>query len=232
MQEQNQISKSSSLQWIAKQEETLSLSRKIISGETNLAIIEMGCSIEKTLSMPNIRSVFKDDNGPVAFSVVNVLTTRFIDSFGFSTKLNPSQIETLTVDTLENFAYESLEDIILFFKMARSGKFGATMKGVDSNLIFGDWFPKYLEFKSQAREVAYTKQKSEFNSVTTNVDALLKTYKRRDERVFEQKVIEFVDRITNDIDRQMLEDLIVDWSKDPERLPYISILKKKRLVIK
>ena len=58
-----------------------------------------------------IKSVFKGDAGQIGFSVVNVLVTRFIDSFGFSTKLNPTQIETLTVDILENFQYETLEDI-------------------------------------------------------------------------------------------------------------------------
>ena len=74
----------------------------------------------------------------------------------------------LTIDTLEHFSYESLEDIILFFKMARTGAFGSTKKGVDSNLIYGEWFPAYLEKKAQIRETNYTTEKSNRNNNNNN----------------------------------------------------------------
>jgi len=140
-------------------QKTLDFSKEIINGNVNVSVVEMGLTINKCLEKPNIRIVFKDEFAQVGFSVVKVLVIRFMESFGFSTKMNDSQIDTLTVDTLEKFSYESLEDIVLFFKMARNGSFGTTNRGVDSNLIYGEWFPKYLEKKSELREQSYLKQK-------------------------------------------------------------------------
>lgn len=197
-----------------------------------MALIEMNLSVEQTLSKPNIRTVFKNQNGTIGFSVVNVLVNRFINSFGFSTKLSNDQIEILTVDTLENFKYESLEDIIVFFKMARTGKFGSTMKGVDSNLIYGTWHPAYLDLKADLREQKYLKEKNALNSKKITFEDVQKTYSKNQEKNFEKRVIDFVEEITKDIDRQILEDLIIDWEKDPARKPYLNILKKKRITIK
>lgn len=197
-----------------------------------MALVEMNLSIDQTFSKPNIRTVFKNENGTIGFSVVNVLVNRFINSFGFSTKLSNDQIEILTVDTLENFKYESLEDIIVFFKMARTGKFGSTKKGVDSNLIYGEWYPAYLEQKADIREQQYQKEKNALNSKEITLEDVRKTYSKHQEKNFEKRVTAFVEKITKNIDRQILEDLITDWEKDPARKPYLNILKKKRITIK
>jgi hypothetical protein len=228
----NQANKSLQLQWTARLEETLNLSKSIISGNAQMALVEMNLSIDQTFSKPNIRTVFKNENGTIGFSVVNVLVNRFTNSFGFSTKLSNDQIEILTVDTLENFKYESLEDIIVFFKMARTGKFGSTKKGVDSNLIYGEWYPAYLEQKADIREQQYQKEKNALNSKKITLEDVKKTYSKHQQKNFEKRVTAFVEKITKNIDRQMLEDLITDWEKDPARKPYLNILKKKRITIK
>lgn len=211
-----------------KWETTLNLSKNIVSGLANMPHIEMGLTIQQTFNSPNIRSVFKGENGSVGYSVVNVLVKRFLDSFGFSSKLNESQIEVLTVDILETFAYESLEDIILFLKMIRQGKFGTTNRGVDSNLILGEWLPKYLDLKADLREQNLIKENNERNAKQISFEDVKKAYKKPTEKV----VSDYVDKITTNIDRQMLEDLITDWEKDPKRKPYVRILKNKRTVIK
>ena len=191
-------------------------------------MFEMGLTIQSTFSKPNIRSVFKGETAQIGFSVVNVLVTRFINSFGFSTKLDPMQIEMITVDTLENFAYESIEDILLFFKMARSGKFGTTKRGVDSNLIFGEWFQKYLEKKAELREQNYQKSKAETSRVQASDEDVAVTYKKIQDKLDTKKVEVYVDKITKDMDRQLLEDTILDWEKDPIKKKHIHILKAKR----
>lgn len=209
-------------------ETTLNLSKNIVSGLANMPHIEMGLTIQQTFNSPNIRSVFKGENGSIGYSVVNVLVKRFLDSFGFSSKLNESQVEVLTVDILETFAYESLEDIILFLKMIRQGKFGTTNRGVDSNLILGEWLPKYLDLKADLREQNLIKENNERNTKQISFEDVKKAYKKPTEKV----VSDYVDKITTNIDRQMLEDLITDWEKDPKRKPYVRILKNKRTVIK
>lgn len=192
----------------------------------------MGLTINETFDKAIIKSVFKGEAGQIGFSVVNVLVTRFIDSFGFSTKLNPIQIETLTVDILENFQYESLEDIIIFLKMARTGKFGSTGRGVDSNLILGDWFPKYLDQKAQIREQNYQKEKAQFSDSTNAVEqyyAKMRAKKAQDEK--ESKAKLEIDEMVKSMDRAVLEDTIADWERKEEMKPYLSYLKQKRLVI-
>ena len=46
------------------------------------------------------------------------------------------------------------------------------------------------------------------------------------------KIENRINEITKDFDRAMLEDLIVDWQKSPEKYPYLKYLKKKRKEIK
>lgn len=216
-----------------KRQKTLDLSKEIISGSVAIAPIEMGLTINQTFDKAIIRSVFKGEAGQIGFSVVNILVTRFIDSFGFSTKLNPIQIETLTIDILESFQYESLEDIIIFLKMARTGKFGSTGRGVDSNLILGDWFPKYLDQKSIIREQNYQKEKMQFSDSSNAVEqyyAKMRAKKSQEEKEAKTKLE--IDEMVKSMDRAILEDTIADWERKEEMKPYLSYLKQKRLIIK
>jgi hypothetical protein len=211
---------------------TITLSKAIVSGTAQLAPLEMNLTLSETLDQPTVRKVFSGDNATIGFSVVKVLVNRFIESFGFSTKLSESQIEILTIDTIENFKYESLQDIILFFKLARSGKFGSTKRGVDSNLIFGEWFPTYMEQKADLREQQYVKQKSEMNAQLVSIEDVKKHYEKLTEIPFVQRVKNYVDSITKDINREQLEVLIQEWESDEQKKPYIQILKSKRRSIK
>jgi hypothetical protein len=195
-------------------------------------MIEMGLAINQVFDKPVISSVFKNESGQIGFSVIRVLCKRFLESFGFSTKLSDTQVDTLTVDVLEFFSCETLEDIILFFKMARTGKLGSTNRGVDSNLILGVWAPAYLELKSIEREKIIEKEKKQHFQNEMDSESIQKVYKKLSEKTFVQKVEAYVERITKDFDRQMLEDLIIDWEKDPQRSPYVGILKKKRATIR
>lgn len=191
----------------------------------------MNLTIQDTFNQPIVRKVFSGEGAVIGFSVVKVLVTRFIDSFGFSTKLSETQLEILTVDTIENFKYETLQDIILFFKMARSGKFGSTKRGVDSNLIFGEWFPMYMEQKADLREQQYVKEKSERNKSLVPIEEVIKNHQKLTEIPFVQKVKNYADKITEGINREQLEVLIKEWEEDPKKKPYTQILKVKRRTI-
>lgn len=192
-------------------------------------MIEMSLTLSESDNKAKMRSVFKGETAQIGFSVVKVLVNRFLESFAFSTKLNDSQVEILTVDTLENFAYESLEDIILFFKMARSGKFGSAKKGIDSNLIFGEWFPQFMEQKAILRE--QNQSKPELRQSATDED-ILSYRKKLWRKKIKDKVQAYVDDITKNMDRQMLEDFIIDWEKDNEKSEWVYMLKEKRKQIK
>ena len=153
---------------------TLDLAKNIVAGSISVSVLEIGLTVDKNLDKPVVRSLFKNENGAIGFAVVKVLVNRFIDSFGFSTKLSETQLEVLTVDTLEKFSYDSLEDIILFFKLARSGSFGTTKRGVDSNLIFGEWFPIYMEMKAEAREKKHLNEKKQTDNNLITIQLIQK----------------------------------------------------------
>jgi len=199
-------------------------------------MLEMRLKIVDTLHLPAIRGVFKGDHGQIGFSVVKVLVKRFMDSFGFSNKPTDSMIETITVDTLDKFTYETLSDIVIFFKMARSGSFGNTDRGVDSNLIFGKWYPMYLEQKSEIRENEYIERKNKINENLVSIEAVKKQYHENQEprrrKLYKQKVTKRINEITKEFDRQMLEDLISTWEKDESKKPYLNSLKLKRKSIR
>jgi hypothetical protein len=216
-----------------KQLATLDLAKNIVAGSVSVSVLEIGLTVDKNLDKPVIRGLFKNENGQIGFAVVKVLVNRFIDSFGFSTKLSESQLEVLTVDTLEKFSYDSLEDIILFFKLARSGTFGTTKRGVDSNLIFGEWFPIYMEMKAEAREREYIKNKKTITESTISIDDVKKSYEKiKPNNSFRERVLIYIDKITEGINRLELEDLIQAWSEDEQKKPYIRELKAKRQTIK
>lgn len=216
-----------------KQLATLDLAKNIVAGSVSVSVLEIGLTVDKNLDKPVIRGLFKNENGQIGFAVVKVLVNRFIDSFGFSTKLSESQLEVLTVDTLEKFSYDSLEDIILFFKLARSGTFGTTKRGVDSNLIFGEWFPMYMEMKAEAREREYIKNKKTITESTLSIEEVKKSYEKiKPNNSFRDRVLIYIDKITDGINRLELEDLIQAWSEDEQKKPYLRDLKAKRQTIK
>lgn len=192
----------------------------------------MNLTLTETIGKPVIRSVFKND-AESALGIITVIVTRFLNSFGFSTKHNEEQIDIISIDTLEHFSFESLEDIILFYKMARSGKFGATNRGVDSNLIFGDWLPKYLEIKSIEREKIITKKQNDYKSQPQiSVEEVYQTYRKNLIRNVKESSMDYINDFTKNMDRQMLEDTILSWSKDPELKNQVHLLKIKRRDIK
>lgn len=221
-----------------RKQESVQLVKKIGSGDLKLGSLELGLNISDTLQKATIKSAFRGQD-MLIYTFVTILVKRFVDSFGFSTKVNNNQIEIIAIDTLEKFSYETVEDIIIFFKMARSGRFGTTKRGVDSNLIFGEWFPKYLELKAEERENLKTIEKNEHKKDINNAAKVAYTYSKitekekfKQKQKFKERVKEYVDRETQNMDRQMLEDWIVEWEKDPQRKEYIDILKRKRREIK
>lgn len=81
---------------------------------------------------------------------IYVIIERFNDLVNVGKPLNQNQMIQLSLDLFERFGGESLEDIALFFKMARNGDFGAIQR-LDSITIML-WVSKYFDLKIEARE--------------------------------------------------------------------------------
>lgn len=212
-------------------ESILSFSKKIAENPVVLIQCERELTIAGNLKKPIIKKVFKNEP-QLAFVTAKVIVNRFLNSFAFVSKLTDEQIDIMTVDALDNFSYETLGDLILFLKMVRQGKFGSAKRGVDGNLLFGEYFPKYMEIKSIERE---RNRNNEINAKYTNpfvTKQLQVTYARDSKRRNRKEFQKEIDATVKNFDRQMLEDMIFDWEKDPKRRPYVNELKKKRKEIK
>ncbi|GGG47212.1 hypothetical protein BXY58_0616 [Epilithonimonas arachidiradicis] len=72
-------------------------------------------------------------------------------------ELEGYQIQVLAGDIYEKFKTDSLEDVVLMFKMARQGEFGKVYKCDTFEIM--DWANKYLDYKSATRERLILKKK-------------------------------------------------------------------------
>jgi hypothetical protein len=88
-----------------------------------------------------------------------------------------------------------------------------------------------MEQKADLREQQYVKQKSEMNAQLVSIEDVKKTYEKLTEIPFVQRVKNYADSITKDINREQLEVLIQEWESDEQKKPYVQILKVKRRTI-
>ncbi len=72
-------------------------------------------------------------------------------------ELEGYQIQILAGDIYEKFKTDSLDDVVLMFKMARQGDFGKVYKCDTFEIM--DWCNKYLDHKSATREKLINKKK-------------------------------------------------------------------------
>ena len=68
------------------------------------------------------------------------------------------QIQVLAGDLYEKFKYDTIEDVILMFKMARQGEFGKIYDCKPPEIL--SWASQFFEYKSIEREKLIGKQKA------------------------------------------------------------------------
>lgn len=197
-----------------------------------LLMLESELEIKQTLNAVNIRKLASVIDRVNVIKALTYLTTRLANSFNVGKNLSLEQSTIIAIDLFEIFAYESLEDVLLMYKMVRQGKIGDGKDfKLDSQNIFHKWVPAYLELKAEAREAEVLRQKKEFNRINEviSLEDVRKTYEKLSRP---QRIKDYIDDATQGFDRQMLEDLILSWSYMPEMKELLPELKKKRLTIK
>ncbi|KQT17405.1 hypothetical protein ASG31_08315 [Chryseobacterium sp. Leaf404] len=108
--------------------------------------MERSLTIAKCVSAPLLINQKAGENELI--KSIFLIIRRFNDLVNVSRKLNEDQMIALAADFYERFSGESLEDVMLFFKMARNGDFGDIYR-LDSIVILA-WVPQYLEKKIEA----------------------------------------------------------------------------------
>lgn len=200
--------------------------------ESELLVLESDLTIGKALEGTTLNKLSKDIDKINVIKSITFLTTRLADNFNVGKKFSTEQATLMAFDLFEVFGWETIEDVVLMFKMARQGKIGDGKDfKLDSQTVFHKWIPQYLELKADFRESNYLREKAEYIKDHNSVEKVTQKYKEIELKNFVKRVESFVEETTKDFDRQMLEDLITDWEKDEVRKPYVYILKNKRKTI-
>lgn len=108
--------------------------------------VERSLTIEKCVTAPLL--INQKANETELIKSIFLIIRRFNELVNVGRKFSEDQMISLASDLYERFSSDSLEDVMLFFKMARSGEFGDIYR-LDSIVVLS-WVQKYLEMKSDA----------------------------------------------------------------------------------
>jgi ribosomal protein S7 len=90
----------------------------------------------------------------------------------------------------------------------------------------------YLEKKSDIREQVIRKKENERKDRSIPISKVMKRHKKSLLRNITDKRLEYIEKLTKNMDRQVLEDTIDSWNNDRDLKPHVSLLKRQRRIIK
>mgnify|MGYP000073656786 CR=1 FL=1 len=126
---------------------------EFVSQERKLTLINAICGTP-------LRTLEKANQIETASKLI-FLIKRLNNLLNVGQKLNDLQIATLASDLLDFCQNETLEDMVILFKMARKGELGTKIYRLDSMVILQEWMPVYLDLKYQEKERELQRKKSE-----------------------------------------------------------------------
>ena len=94
------------------------------------------------------------------------------------------QIQVLAGDLYDKFKYDTLEDVIMMFKHARTGDFGKLYDCKPPEIL--SWCTPYLELKAEEREKLLAKEKRERRNAEDQQEPISEEAKKRFEDLFKQ----------------------------------------------
>jgi hypothetical protein len=148
---------------------------------------------------------------------VNVLTNIRVSvekcAMGLGISMSTTQVETLCLDILEVYKWDSVEDVQQCLKKARQGKygFGHHSRSALTMILVGDWMAVHLEEKAMLREneAAANLPQPEIFKSQEEVDAwykrgqeFLKELDRRKQALKDERLQEKKAHDTNEINYQ------------------------------
>lgn len=208
------------------------------NNEVGLIVFEKNLSLIKAIDGTTLKKLEKTVGEIGTITAICYLLNRFNANFNVGKSLSATQSALLAADIAEKYPYETIEDVVLMLKQVRQGILGDGKDyKLDGQNVLVKWMPEYLEKKYieferiKERETSSTQTENDIRS-----NAVHQFYeKRKAEKLRKEKEAQMhqeIDEMVQNMDRQMLEDTIVDWEKKPEMQPFLNYLRQKRLVIK
>lgn len=206
--------------------------------QVELLMLEKNMNLPKAIDGTKIKKLEQELGELTMVKIITYLLMRFSESFNVSKKLTDGQAPLIAVDIIEKYPYETIEDVILLLKQVRQGIIGDGKDyKLDGQNILNKWFPEYLEKKyteverqqKQLQNDSLKMSPGEIHPVT------LYYQKQRQQKLQKEKDAEMkpeIDEMLKNMDRQMLEDTIIDWEKRDDLKHWVAYLKSKRPHIK
>lgn len=124
---------------------------------TNNSIVAIEQSLTVADSVLNSPLLMSEGKKPAAIKQIIKIIEFFLTVVG--KQMEKFQIQVLAGDLYDAFWTDTIDDIILMFKMARKGDFGKIFK-LDHFTIM-EWVPQYMNVKSEERERLIQKAKEQ-----------------------------------------------------------------------
>ena len=199
-----------------------------------LAFYEKQMTLEKAIGGTTLKKLEKTINEENLTILIVFLINRLSSNFNVGRKFTGDQAVMMAIDLIENFGYETLEDILLMFRMVRTGRIGDGKDfKLDSQTVFHKWIPQYLELKIDLRQKLHNREKEMSFENSLTIEDVKKAY-AKSKSTPQQKEDEInaeIDKITEGFNREDLENLILIWEKDISKKHIMRHLTKKRLTI-
>lgn len=115
-------------------------------------------TIADSLQAPTLRRLEAEHGRDEIVSILSILILRTAAFFNIGNNISEDQTLELAYMMADRYPYETVEDFVLMFNRAKSGKYGEMYNRLDGLVIFS-WMGKYLEEKAEAREKLHQRQK-------------------------------------------------------------------------
>lgn len=113
------------------------------------AKIESRITLKSCLHADSLRKTYKSDPTGTIAAVIAIID-QYSRSLNTYKEISQYQLHQMSIDIIDRFKHESLNDVILLFKYAREGRFGFRAR-FDSSVMV-EWIPHYMELKAIERE--------------------------------------------------------------------------------
>ena len=131
-----------------------------------LALRETALTVAGNLDKPCIANMRSETNTPMIMSIINMAVNKASKISSVYKDLDDDLSIQLTVDIMEKMGTESVDDVLLMFKMARMGDLRVGQYSKRKSFyeaVLQDFIPAYLDLRAQAREAVLSKKKAIYN---------------------------------------------------------------------
>jgi hypothetical protein len=131
-------------------------------------MFEHELTVEKAMDSVSIGKLTRSIDKINVIKAITYLILRLAEHFNMKGKFTSEQASVLALDLTQIFDYETLEDVVLMFKLARQGRIGDGKDfKLDGQTVLHKWVPEYLELKAIERERQHNDKKEDIKRFST-----------------------------------------------------------------